>query len=68
MAGKIMTPEEAADLKRLLEEHAAATHRAREILRAYGMDSKEYTEAELVASDLWKRIRKLQGEDGPWLS
>jgi len=59
MNRRIITHEEAAELTRLYEEHAAASQRAGEILQSHGMESAEFADADRATGELWRRIREI---------
>lgn len=63
----ILTPEEGEEYKRVYAEYEKATIYGGEVLRRYGMESREFREADARTTDLWRRLRELQGEAGqPW--
>jgi hypothetical protein len=68
MARTTLTTEEGAELKRLYEEHTAASNHAGTVLHTYGMASAEFAEADAATGVLWRRIRDLLGEDRNWMS
>ena len=59
MATKIISQEEAVELKRLYQEHVAAVNRAGVILVSKGAESPEFAEADRVAEAIHRRIRKI---------
>jgi len=59
MATKIISKEEAVELKRLYKEHIAAVNRAGVILVSKGAESPEFTAADRVAEAIHRRIRKI---------
>jgi hypothetical protein len=64
-----LTPEEGAELNRLLAEHAEAGVRAGAVLAKHGMESPEFREADAATGALWVRIRELQGMAGKsWMA
>lgn len=69
MATPILTGEKAAEYKRLYLEYGAAMARATAVLKAKGMDSQEFAEADAAAGTLWARLRELQGMGGKhWMA
>lgn len=64
MPTKALTPEEQAELDRLLGEHAAAVKEAGAIAAMHGMDSAAFREADEKAGKLYQRIRELRGTTG----
>ena len=64
-----MTPDEAAEYQRLYAEFVAATAKAFAILRAKGIDSYAFLEADAEAGKLSVRLRELRGDAGKhWIS
>ena len=59
MVRHMITPEDAAELKRLHDEHAVASRRAGEVLQEHGVESPEFAEADNVAGELWRRIHEI---------
>jgi hypothetical protein len=57
-----MTPEEAAERKRLMQEYRIATERAAAILAEQGMESAEFAEPDRIAGQLRRQIRKIDGD------
>jgi len=57
-------PEDAEEFQRLYGEFTAANAKALAILKARGMDSAEFAEADRAASDIWVKLRRLQGKEG----
>jgi hypothetical protein len=65
----LLTGEKAAEYKRLYLEYGAAMARATAVLKAKGMDSDEFRQADAAAGDLWVRLRELQGMAGKhWMA
>jgi hypothetical protein len=63
MARKIISKEEAVELKRLYTEHVAAVNRAGVILVSKGVDSPEFMEADEAAGTIHRRLRRLLDTD-----
>jgi hypothetical protein len=61
MGKRITTEEEAAELKQLRLEHAAALKHAGKVLAAKGMDSPEFAEADKAAETINHRICEILG-------
>jgi hypothetical protein len=69
MTRNIISPEEGAELQRLYAEYEVAVVRAGSVLRAKGMGSPEFLEADSATGALWRRIREILGTDGlPWMA
>jgi hypothetical protein len=69
MSVPVLTGEEAAEFQRLYAEYAAAMVNALAILRAKGMSSEEFRQADAAAGALRARIRELQGTAGKhWMA
>lgn len=67
MTKHILTTKEGAELQELYQEHAKASAHAGEVLRQYGMESPQFSEADANTGKIWRRIRELLGDDGrPW--
>jgi hypothetical protein len=64
MANAVLTGEQAEEYKRTYADYTAAMVRATEALKAYGMESREFSEADSAAGKLWGRLRQLQGLAG----
>lgn len=68
MARRVLNPEEAKELIRLLDEHEAAVKNAAAILQSHGIHSKEFTKANNTSDELWDRIQDFLGEaERQWL-
>ena len=65
MAQSVISHEEAAELKRLYDDHAAASQAAAAAILKHGMGSHEFAAADSRAGAAWRRIRGLLGESGP---
>ena len=69
MPTAILTPEEQAELNRLLAEHHTALQYAVAMASAYGLESQIFLEADKKAGDLYSQIRKLLGSTGQhWMA
>ena len=58
------TSEKAAEFERLYSEWAVASANAATVLRTKGMESDDFRKADAVTTDLWMKLRKLQGNEG----
>jgi hypothetical protein len=61
---RVMSPEDAEEFQRLYGQFAAANAKALDILKAKGMQSAEFAEADQAASEIWVKLRRLQGKEG----
>jgi hypothetical protein len=69
MSTPVLTGEKAEEYKRLYAEHAAATAKAHAVLVAKGMGSDEFAQADAASTELWRRLRELQGMGGKhWMA
>jgi hypothetical protein len=69
MSAPLLVGEQAEEYKRLYAEYAAAMVNAAAVLRAKGMDSDDFREADAAAGKLWVRLRELQGMAGKhWMT
>jgi hypothetical protein len=65
----VTSPENAREFERLYDEFIAANAKARAILQVKGMDSAEFAEADRLVTDLWAKLRRLQGKEGQhWMA
>jgi hypothetical protein len=64
-----MSHEDAKEFQRLYGEFTAAQAKAVAVLRAKGMESTEFLEADRAASEIWVKLRRLQGKEGQhWMT
>jgi hypothetical protein len=57
------------EFQRLYHEFTAANDKAFAILKAKGMQSAEFAEADRAASEIWVKLRRLQGKEGQhWMA
>lgn len=69
MVSSLIGPQDAEELKRLLEEYVTATLRGADILKKHVMNSQEFRDADKATAALWVRIREIQGLSGEhWMS
>ena len=69
MAKSVFTPEENAELELLQAEYQAATTRAVRAIRAHGMDSQAFLQADAEAGIAAKRIKEILGIAGQdWMA
>jgi hypothetical protein len=61
---RVMSPEDAKEFQRLYGEFKTANAKALAILKAKGMQSTEFAEADRAASEIWVKLRRLQGKEG----
>lgn len=58
------TSEKAAEYERLFAQYVAASANAFEVLKAKGMQSPEFREADAATGKFWVKLRALQGKAG----
>jgi hypothetical protein len=63
-ARSIVSGEEAVELRRLYQQHAAASAGALAALAKYGMESPEFLDADRATGVIWRRIREILGVAG----
>jgi|HubBroStandDraft_5_1064220.scaffolds.fasta_scaffold2866385_1 hypothetical protein len=69
MARSVISPEEGAELERLMKQYPAALEQGAVVLAKKGMDSPEFAAADAATGKLWTRIRELQGMAGKhWMA
>ena len=69
MTETVWTSEKAAEFERLYNEWAVASANAATVLRTKGMESDDFRKADAVTTDLWVKLRKLQGKEGQgWMA
>jgi hypothetical protein len=61
---QILSPEESEEYRRVYEKHVRLTNYAMDVLRRYGMESKEFADADAATCKTWIRLRELQGIAG----
>jgi hypothetical protein len=64
MHNPVLVGEKAEEYKRLYAECTTATTNARAVLKSKGMDSDEFAQAVAAVTELWRRLRELQGMAG----
>jgi hypothetical protein len=65
----VWTAEKAAEFEKLDNEWAVASATAATVLRTKGMESDDFRKADAVTTDLWVKLRKLQGAEGKsWMA
>jgi hypothetical protein len=65
----VWTPEKAAEYERLYYQLVTAVVAAGKVLSTHGMESEEFRKADAEATDLWVKLRELQGMAGnPWMA
>jgi hypothetical protein len=65
----VWTPEKAAEYGRLYYQLVTAVVAAGKVLGTHGMESEEFRKADAEATDLWVKLRELQGMAGnPWMA
>jgi hypothetical protein len=64
MPQQYLTPEKGAELQHLYNDLAAITEKIAAVLRAKGMASPEFEEADKAATDIWRHIREIRGDTG----
>lgn len=63
------TPEQAAKFKELFQDYEQAVSHAGTMLRAYGLESRQFFEAHKAAALLLLELQKLRGSSGfEWMS
>jgi hypothetical protein len=67
-ARNVISPEEAANLRRLYAEYAVATAEANAALQSGGMNSEGFVEADMNVGRIWRRIRKILGAADHWMA
>lgn len=60
----VISPEEGAELKRLYAELALAAKKANAVLRASGMTSQSFLEADRAMGKIVRRIKEIRGTTG----
>jgi hypothetical protein len=60
----VITSEDGERLKRLYREHATAKEAEKAALQQFGMESREFAQADAKTNELWRRIRELDGTVG----
>ena len=61
---EVWTPEKAAEYERLFAQYVAASANAFAVLKAKGMESSEFREADAATGEFWVKLRALQGKAG----
>ncbi len=61
---EVWTLEKAAEYQRLFAQYVAASANALEVLKANGMESPEFREADAATGEFWVKLRALQGKAG----
>ena len=59
--GRVLTPEELKEYENLWDQHSRASAIACAMLRTYGMESKQFREADAETGRLCQRLREVQG-------
>lgn len=54
-----ITPEQAAKFKQLFQDYEEAVSHAGTMLRAYGMESRQFHEAENAATLVWTQLKEM---------
>jgi len=57
----MVTIEQAVEFKRLFQEYENAIARAGTMLRAYGIESEHFSDADGAAALLWRQLSKFRG-------
>lgn len=60
---EVWTPE-AAEYQRLFALYVTASANALDVLKAKGMESREFREADAATGEFWVKLRALQGKAG----
>jgi hypothetical protein len=56
----IITAQQAAKFKELFQDWERAVAHAGTMLRAYGMESRQFSEADQAATAIWRQLRELR--------
>ena len=64
MSPPVLAGDDAAEYQRLYIDYYAAISKAVATLKARGMDSEEFRQADADAGRIWKQLRELQGMSG----
>jgi hypothetical protein len=68
-APDFISPEEAAELQHLYSEFVAASQHAAQTLRAKGINSPDFREADRATGVIWRRLREILGTAGShWMA